>query len=127
MAELFKGLERIEEARDRLTGSSFMAGIFVGRPDFALLLPPPEPPEEKAAGEALCRKIKAFPKSHADPEEIERTAKIPGSVLKGLFELGAVGMKIPKVDCGLGVSYADYRLELRLIATWTHIIQLTRA
>ena len=91
MAELFKGLERIEEARERLTGSSFMAGVFVGRPDFALLLPPPEPPEEKAAGEAFCRKIEAFLKSHVDPEEIERTAKIPDSVLKGLFEVGTFG------------------------------------
>src|SRR2546426_8505106 len=101
MAELFKGLERIEEARERLTGSSFMAGGFVGRPHFALLLPPPEPPEEKTAGEAFCRKIEAFLKSHVDPEKIERTAKIPHSVLKSLFELGAVRMKNPKEDGGL--------------------------
>src|SRR5207247_9409888 len=96
MAELFKGLERIEEARERLTGSSFMAGVFVGRPDFALLLPPPEPPEEKAAGEAFCRKVEAFLKSHVDPEEIERTAKIPDSELKGPLELCPVGPEIPK-------------------------------
>jgi len=127
MAELFKGLERIEEARERLTGSSFMAGVFVGRPDFALLLPPPEPPEEKAAGEALCRKIEAFLKSHVDPEEIERTAKIPDSVLKGLFELGAFGMKIPKEYGGLGFSYTNYGRVLTLIASWSNILSLTVA
>src|SRR5437667_354074 len=70
MAELFKGLERIEEARERLTGASFMAGLFVGQPDFALLLPPPEPPDERTAGEAFCRKVEAFLKSHVDPEAI---------------------------------------------------------
>src|SRR5947209_7810913 len=127
MAELFKGLERIEEARERLTGSSFMAGVFVGRPDFALLLPPPEPPEEKAAGEAFCRKIEAFLKSHVDPEEIERTAKIPDSVLKGLFELGAFGMKIPKEYGGLGFSFPNYGRVLTLIASWSNILSLTVA
>src|SRR2546422_1749708 len=127
MAELFKGLERIEEARERLTGSSFMAGVFVGRPDFALLLPPPEPPEEKAAGEAFCRKREAFLKSRVDPEEIERTAKIPDSVLKGLFELGAFGMKIPKEYGGLGFSYTNYGRVLTLIASWSNILSLTVA
>jgi alkylation response protein AidB-like acyl-CoA dehydrogenase len=127
MAEFFKGLERIEEARERLTGASFMAGVFVGRPDFALLLPPPEPPAERAAGEAFCRKIEAFLKSHVDPEEIERTAKIPEAVLKGLFELGAFGMKIPKEYGGLGFSYTNYGRVLTLIASWSNILSLTVA
>src|SRR5437016_455552 len=127
MAELFKGLERIEEARERLTGSSFMAGVFVGRPDFALLLPPPEPSDERAAGEAFCRKIEAFLKSHVDPEEIERTAKIPETALKGLFELGAFGMKIPKEYGGLGFSYTNYGRVLTLIASWSNILSLTVA
>src|SRR5437867_836527 len=127
MAELFKGLERIEEARPRLTGSSFMAGVFVGRPDFTLLFPPPEPPVEKAAGEAFCRKIEAFLKRRVDPEEIERTAKIPDSVLKGLFEVGAFGMKIPKEHGGLGFSYTNYALALTLIASWSNILSLTVA
>src|SRR5438093_13351687 len=95
MAELFKGLERIEEARERLTGASFMAGAFVGQPDFALLLTPPEPPDEQAAGQAFCRKVETFLKSHVDPEEIERTGKIPGAVPKGLLGHGAFGINIP--------------------------------
>ena len=127
MAELFKGLERIEEARERLTGLSFMAGVFVGRPDFALLLPPTEPPDERAAGEAFCRKVEAFLRSRVDPEEIERTAKIPEAVLKGLFELGAFGMKIPKEYGGLGFSYTNYGRVLTLIASWSNILSLTVA
>src|SRR5438094_7596914 len=127
MAELFKGLERIEEARERLTGASFMAGVFVGRPDFALLLPPPEPPDERAAGEAFCRKVEAFLKSHVDAEEIERAAKIPEAVLKGLFELGAFGMKIPNQYGGLGFSYKNYGRVLTLMASWSNILALTVA
>src|SRR5438128_2071312 len=127
MAELFKGLERIEEARERLTGASFMAGLFVGQPDFALLLPPPEPPDERTAGEDFCRKVEAFLKSHVDPEEIERTAKIPEAVLKGLFELGAFGMKIPKEYGGLGFSFTNYGRVLTLIASWSNTLSLTVA
>jgi hypothetical protein len=127
MAELFKGLERIEEARERLTGQSFMAGLFVGRPDFNLLLPPPESPEEAATGEAYCRQIEAFLKNQVDPDEIERTAKIPEHVLKGLFALGAFGMKIPKEYGGLGFSYTNYGRVLTLIASWSNILSLTVA
>src|SRR5206468_11600667 len=127
MAELFKGLERIEEARERLTGASFMAGLFVGQPDFALLLPPPEPPDERTASESFCRKVEAFLKSHVDPEEIERTAKIPEAVLKGLFELGAFGMKIPKEYGGLGFSFPNYGRVLTLIASWSNTLSLTVA
>jgi len=127
MAELFQGLERIEDARERLTGLSFLAGVFVGRPDFNLLLPPAESAEEIAIGEAYCRKIEAFLKSQVDPAEIERTAKIPQHVIKGLFGLGAFGMKIPTEYGGLGFSYKNYGRVLTLIASWSNILSLTIA
>src|SRR5438034_8089826 len=127
MSELFKGLERIEEARERLTGRSFMAGLFVGRPDFSLLLPPEESPEQKAAWEEYRPRLETFLKTHVDPDEIERTAKIPDSVLKGLFALGAFGMKIPKEYGGLGFSYTNYGRVLTLIASASNILSLTVA
>src|SRR5207248_6665174 len=127
MSELFKGLERIEEARERLTGSSFMAGVFVGRPDFNLLFPSPETVEERAEGEAYCRKIEAFLKSQVDADEIERMAKIPDTVIKGLLDLGAFGMKIPKQYGGLGFSYTNYGRVLTLIASASNILSLTVA
>jgi alkylation response protein AidB-like acyl-CoA dehydrogenase len=126
MADLFQGLERLEEARERL-GKSFMAGVFVGRPDFSLLLTPSESPEELAKGQAYCRKIEVFLKNQVDPDEIERTAKIPEHVLKGLFELGAFGMKIPAEYGGLGFSYTNYGRVLTLIASWSNILSLTVA
>jgi alkylation response protein AidB-like acyl-CoA dehydrogenase len=127
MAQLFKGLERIEEARERLTGHSFMAGLFVGRPDFALLLTPEESPEQKAAWEQYRPRLETFLKTHVDPDEIERTAKIPDSVLKGLFALGAFGMKIPEEYGGLGFSYTNYGRALTLLASWSNILALTVA
>jgi alkylation response protein AidB-like acyl-CoA dehydrogenase len=127
MASLFKGLERIEEARERMTGHSFMAGLFVGRPDFSLLLSPEESPEQIAAWERFRPQLETFLKTHVDPDEIERTTKIPDSVLKGLFALGAFGMKIPKEYGGLGFSYVNYGRALMLIASWSNILALTVA
>jgi alkylation response protein AidB-like acyl-CoA dehydrogenase len=127
VTHLFKGLERIEEARERLAGSSFMAGLFAGGPDFSLLLMPDEPPEQKAAWEAFRPKLETFLITHVDPDEIERTAKIPDSVIKGLFALGAFGMKIPKQYGGLGFSHTNYGRALMLIAGWNNSLALTVA
>ena len=127
MASLFKGLERIEEARERLTGHSFMAGLFVGKPDFSLLVLPEELPEHTLAWERFRPQLETFLRTHVDPDEIERTAKIPDSVFKGLFALGAFGMKIPKEYGGLGFSYTNYGRALMLIASWSNILALTVA
>ncbi len=88
MSTLFKGLERIEEARERFTGESFMAGLYDGRPDFDLLLPPPEPPEEKDAGEAFCRQVEAFLIREVDPggnrtDGEDSRSRHPGAVQAG--------------------------------------------
>ncbi len=127
MSTLFKGFERIEEARERLTGASFLAGLYDGKPDFTLLLTPPQPPEEKAAGDAFCQRIETFLRHEVDPEAIERQAKIPDSVIQGLFKLGAFGMKIPKEYGGQGFSYTNYGRVLTLIASWSNILALTVA
>lgn len=127
MANLFKGLERIEEARERFTGQSFMAGLFAGKPDFSLLLMPEESPEEKAAWEEFRLRLETFLTTQVDPDEIERTAKIPNSVLKGLFALGAFGMKIPRQYGGLGFSYTNYGRALMLMASWSNALALTVA
>ena len=126
MTKLFEGLERIEEAREQIKGASFMSGLFIGKPDFDLLLPAPESAEEKALGEAYCQKIEEFLVNHVDPHEIERTG-ISREVLDGLLELGAFGMKIPKEYGGLGFSHKNYGRVLTLIASWSNILSLTVA
>lgn len=127
MTELFKGLKQIEQAREQLRGASFMAGLYLGKPDFDLLLPAPEAEEEKAEGEAYCRTIEDFLKNHVDAQEIERSGEISEAVLQGLLELGAFGMKIPKKYGGLGFSHKNYGRVLTLIASWSNILSLTVA
>lgn len=127
MANLFKGFERIEEARERLTGQSFMVGLFAGKPDFSLLLIPQESSEEKVAWEEFRPRLEAFLTTHVDPDEIERTGKIPDSVITGLFAIGAFGMKIPQQYGGLGFSYTNYGRALMLMASWSNALALTVA
>ena len=127
MAQLFQGLERIEEARERLVGQSFMTSLFSGTPDFSLLLAPDESAEDKHAWEMFRPRLETFLITEVDPDEIERTAKIPDSVIKGLFALGAFAMKIPKEYGGLGFSYTNYGRALMLIAGWSNILSLTVA
>lgn len=127
MSKLFEGMERIEAAREQIKGKSFMSGLFLGKPDFDLLLPPDEPAEEKAEGEAYCKQIEMFLREHVDADEIERSGVIPDEVLKGLLDLGAFGMKIPKEYGGLGFSHKNYGRVLTLIASWSNILSLTVA
>ena len=127
MSKLFEGLERIEEAREQIKGASFMSGVFTGRPDFDLLFPPAESVEEKAIGAAYCKEIETFLIKHVDADEIERSGKIPESVLKGLLDIGAFGMKIPTEYGGLGFSHTNYGRVLTLIASWSNILSLTVA
>ncbi|HEY5931421.1 MAG TPA: acyl-CoA dehydrogenase family protein [Nitrospira sp.] len=127
MATLFKGFERIEEARERSAGQSFMVGLFAGKPDFSLLLMLEESPEDQAAWEEFRPRLETFLRTQVDPDEIERTAKIPDSVLKGLFALGAFGMKIPRQYGGLGFSYTNYGRALMLMASWCNALALTVA
>ena len=127
MTQLFKGLERIEEARERLAGDSFMAGLYAGEPNFSLLVTPDQPDDQKAAWADFHPKLERFLISHVDPDEIERTAKIPDSVITGLFAIGAFAMKIPREYGGLGFSHENYGRALMLIAGWSNILALTVA
>lgn len=98
---------------------SFGKELFLGnfRPD--LIHPQPElPPEMVDKGEAFLARLRAFLESDVDPLEIEREAKIPESVIEGLKELGALGMKIPEAYGGLGLSQVYYNRALAMAGTW---------
>jgi len=127
MTKLFAGLERIEAAREHLQGASFLSGLYLGQPNFDLLLPPEESIDEREACEAFYQKVEKFLIENVDADAIEREAWIPRPVLDGLLDLGAFGMKIPKEYGGLGFSYKNYGRILTLIASHSNILSLTVA
>ncbi|MDA2936428.1 acyl-CoA dehydrogenase family protein [Patescibacteria group bacterium AH-259-L05] len=127
MAKTFlKDIQEIEAARETMTQPSFTTGLFAGRPQFDLIMPFPEQSsQDKQIGDEYCKKVEAFLRAYVDPDEIERSAKIPERVFKYAFELGLFGMKIPKRYGGLGFSQTNYNRVLALVSSWCNIFGLT--
>src|SRR3989442_10965342 len=74
---------------------SFAKELFLGRLRLDLIHPHPRPSDDdRAKGDAFLGKLEAFLKNEVDPLQIERDAKIPGHVIEGISELGALGMEI---------------------------------
>ncbi len=75
-----------------------------------------------AQGDALVRerefleKLKLFTEKVMDPVAIDRNEMIPDSVMRGLGELGALGMSVPKAYGGLEFSQHSYCKAVEIIA-----------
>src|SRR5437773_7774915 len=55
---------------------------------------------------------------HIDPDENNRTSEIQPENLKGLAEIGAFGIKVPKKYGGLGLSQSNYGRAAVLLGSW---------
>ncbi|MGH9060177.1 MAG: acyl-CoA dehydrogenase family protein, partial [Acidimicrobiales bacterium] len=98
---------------------SFGKELFLGRFRLDLIHPYPEPPDDdRLKGEAFLARLQAFLTEEVDPAEIERDAKIPERVIKGLAALGALGMNISEEYGGLGLSHLYYGRALALAGSW---------
>jgi alkylation response protein AidB-like acyl-CoA dehydrogenase len=94
---------------------SFGKELFLGHLDLDLIHPQPRlDPAAVAKGEAFLNDLRAFLTEHVDPLQIEHDAKIPGGVIDGLKQLGALGMKVPEQYGGLGLSQVYYNRALTL-------------
>ena len=101
------------------TKPSFGKELFLGTFRLDLIHPQPELDAATVAkGEAFLQRLRAFLTEHVDRQQIEREARIPDSVVQGLKELGALGMKIPEEYGGLGLSQVYYNRALAMAGTW---------
>src|SRR4051812_20333520 len=101
------------------TKPSFGKELFLG--NFRLDLIHPQPGLDPGAvekGEAFLERLRAFLVERVDRRRIEREAKIPDEIIRGLGELGALGMKIPEEYGGLGLSQVYYNRALAMAGTW---------
>src|SRR5256885_11294520 len=115
-----EALELAEAARDPLEDrGSFASNLFVGRYDFNRIHPyPAQGAEDRAAGEAFLSNLETYLREHVDPDEIDRTGEIPLENFKGLAEIGAFGIKVPKKYGGLGLSQCNYGRAAVLLGSW---------
>jgi alkylation response protein AidB-like acyl-CoA dehydrogenase len=94
---------------------SFVRELFLGRLRLDLIDPPPQPDaEEQKRAATFHAKLEAFART-VDGEEIERTGKIPESVIQGLKDIGAFGIKIPQEYGGLGLAQKSYNRAISII------------
>ncbi len=123
---VLQGLREVEAAREEMRYPSFMTGLFAGAPPFDLVAPfPIQPAEDRATGDEYCARLEAFLRQRVDPAEIERTGQMPPDVLRGLAELGAFGITIPKEYGGLGMSKTNYYRVLQLVGSYCNVLALT--
>jgi alkylation response protein AidB-like acyl-CoA dehydrogenase len=109
-------LEMAESSRDQRALSGFAASLFDGRPEFERITPfPTQSDEERDQGNTFLRKLDRFLRDRTDPDVIDKDGEIPDSVIKGLGELGAFGIKIPHAYGGLGLSQTNYSRSAMLL------------
>src|SRR4051812_17303421 len=97
---------------------SFAKELYLGRFRLDLIHPhPTSDPADVAAGEAFLTPLRAFCETECDGAVIEREDRIPDEVVKGLAELGAFGIKIPRTYGGLGLNHVYYNRALEIIGS----------
>lgn len=68
--------------------------------------------------ERLVDRVRTFADENIDADKIDREGKIPKEVIKGLGELGILGLTVPEVWGGLGRSQLCYCRVMEELARW---------
>ncbi|MBB6173768.1 hypothetical protein HNR23_003828 [Nocardiopsis mwathae] len=119
--------ERVDERQSRAVAEaarekewrrpSFGKELYLGRLRLDLVHPYPRPDADaERAGEEFLARLRAFCAT-IDAQRIEREECIPDEVMRGLMDLGALGMKIPQAYGGLGLSQVYYNRALMLVGS----------
>lgn len=118
LSELQK--KQIEQANELLfegpDKEGFAKDLYFGRFRTESIMPYPElPANAQAAGDSMVEKTKNFCSEYIDPAKIDREAKIPDGVIKGLGNIGVLGMTIDKQYGGAGMSQHNYCRVMEVI------------
>ena len=88
---------------------SFSKSLFFGNILENIVSPYPHcSQEEKESLDLLFESLEKFGKEHVDSHQIDKDARIPDNVLKGMKELGLFGLTIPQEYGGFGFSQTAY-------------------
>ncbi len=107
----------VEEAREKDWRSpSFLKELFFG--DFRLDLIHPFPlvsAEGRPEFAQWYARFEDYLRQNVDPDAIDQAGHYPPELIKGLAELGAFGMKIPKQYGGLELNQVEYNHVMELL------------
>jgi alkylation response protein AidB-like acyl-CoA dehydrogenase len=107
-----------EAAREeQWAAPSFVRDLFLGKLRMDLLHPYPlqDPAEVERARPFLDKLHRLL--ATVDSDKIDREGEIPASVVQGLKDIGAFGIKIPKEYGGLGLSQLSYMKAIELVSS----------
>ncbi|MFN9877248.1 MAG: acyl-CoA dehydrogenase family protein, partial [Planctomycetota bacterium] len=94
----------------------FAKELYFGRFRAESVMPFPEVTgETKRQGDEAIARVKQFCRDHIDPVKIDREAMIPDSVIRGLGEIGVLGMTVSKEHGGQGLSQFNYCRVMEVI------------
>ncbi len=94
----------------------FCKHLFFGKFRDESIMPFPELPEAaKKAGDEVVDQVKKFCANEIDPVWIDRNALIPDEVIKGLADLGVLGMTIRPEYGGRGMSQQNFCRVMEVI------------
>ncbi len=97
---------------------SFGKELFLGRLRLDLVHPHPSGSAEATErGEEFLARLRDFCETKIDAAVIERDARIPDEVIRGLKDVGAFGMKIGTEYGGVGLSQVYYNKALALVGS----------
>jgi acyl-CoA dehydrogenase family protein 9 len=97
---------------------SFAKRLYRGMFDAAHVFPYPEVDAgERQHTEELVQALKIFCEKEIDPAAIDREARIPESVIRGLGKLGILGLTVPEKFGGLGMTQYAYCQTLEQLAS----------
>ena len=105
--------KQIREAEELLFSGPQKAGfakqLFFGKFFAEAMLPYPVlSPGEQAAGDQAVAAVRHFVETELDPDAIDRDADIPPHVIRGLGNLGVLGMTVSPANGGRGLSQQNY-------------------
>ena len=96
--------------------SGFAKALFQGEFRGGVVFPYPElPPAKQAEVDQAVAAVRKFADEHIDAAEIDRKADIPQSVIRGLGDLGVMGMAAPVEYGGKGFSQLGYCKVMEVI------------
>jgi acyl-CoA dehydrogenase family protein 9 len=88
---------------------SFVKSLFLGAIEESLILPYPEfPSDDRETVELVLDTFKRFAKENIDAVRFDREAHYPRETLRGLSDIGMMGLIVPEEYGGMGMSQSAY-------------------
>ena len=96
---------------------SYAKGLFLGEIEEDRIFPYPAMPAEEAETVALLLDpVERFLDEKVDSAAIDQSGVLPEEVIKGVAELGLMGLIVPEAYGGLGLSMTAYARVMEMIA-----------